>query len=161
MNSYGIFLRKKKEADIAHEYILSFMSEQKKKDDYRKRCNVCGHIFCYTLADLQKNKELEKQSFRNTLAAGAGALSGYYAAAANSSQAAEDLKSRIVDYDKCPNCGSRNLSDVTNEALENSSAPQETPISVTEELKNFKELLDCGIITQEEFDAKKKQLLGL
>lgn len=29
------------------------------------------------------------------------------------------------------------------------------------ELKKLKELLDCGIITQEEFDAKKKQLLGL
>ena len=29
------------------------------------------------------------------------------------------------------------------------------------ELKTFKELLDSGIITQEEFDTKKKQLLGL
>ena len=33
--------------------------------------------------------------------------------------------------------------------------------SPAEELKAFKELLDMGIITQEEFDAKKKQLLGL
>ena len=31
----------------------------------------------------------------------------------------------------------------------------------TEEIKKYKELLDSGIITQEEFDAKKKQLLGL
>lgn len=30
-----------------------------------------------------------------------------------------------------------------------------------EELKKLKELLDCGAITQEEFDAKKKQLLTL
>ena len=30
-----------------------------------------------------------------------------------------------------------------------------------DELKKFKELLDQGIISQEEFDAKKKQLLGL
>ena len=30
-----------------------------------------------------------------------------------------------------------------------------------EELKKYKELLDDGIITQEDFDAKKKQLLGL
>ena len=29
------------------------------------------------------------------------------------------------------------------------------------ELKRYKELLDIGIITQEEFDAKKKQILGL
>jgi predicted Zn-dependent peptidase len=33
--------------------------------------------------------------------------------------------------------------------------------SPAEELKKFKELLDMGIITQEEFDTKKKQLLGL
>lgn len=33
--------------------------------------------------------------------------------------------------------------------------------SPAEELKKFKELLDSGIISQDEFDAKKKQLLGL
>lgn len=46
------------------------------------------------------------------------------------------------------------------------SAPAATTVvvnnaSAADELKKFKELLDCGIITQEEFDAKKKQLLGL
>lgn len=33
--------------------------------------------------------------------------------------------------------------------------------STTDELKKFKELLDAGIITQEEFNAKKKQLLEI
>ena len=33
--------------------------------------------------------------------------------------------------------------------------------SSTDQLKAYKELLDNGTITQEEFDAKKKQLLGL
>lgn len=42
-----------------------------------------------------------------------------------------------------------------------SSAVSQTAISSADELRKFKELLDCGIITQEEFDAKKKQLLGL
>lgn len=37
----------------------------------------------------------------------------------------------------------------------------EAPVSNAEELKKYKELLDMGVITQEEFDAKKKQLLGL
>lgn len=43
-------------------------------------------------------------------------------------------------------------------------APATTIIQQTsnaDELKKFKELLDSGVITQEEFDAKKKQLLGL
>ena len=34
-------------------------------------------------------------------------------------------------------------------------------LSPAEELKKFKELLDMGVITQEEFDAKKKELLGI
>ncbi len=38
---------------------------------------------------------------------------------------------------------------------------QEIPQSNADELKKYKDLLDNAIITQEEFDAKKKQLLGL
>lgn len=34
-------------------------------------------------------------------------------------------------------------------------------ISPVEEIKKYKELLDNGIITKEEFEAKKKQLLGI
>lgn len=34
-------------------------------------------------------------------------------------------------------------------------------LSSADELKKFKELLDAGIITQDEFDAKKKELLGI
>lgn len=33
--------------------------------------------------------------------------------------------------------------------------------SSADELKKYKDLLDAGVITQEEFEAKKKQLLGL
>lgn len=36
-----------------------------------------------------------------------------------------------------------------------------TTLGTADELKTYKELLDSGVITQEEFDAKKKQLLGL
>lgn len=42
--------------------------------------------------------------------------------------------------------------------------PRQKPAAdspLTAELKEYKELLDLGVITQEEFDAKKKQLLGL
>lgn len=38
---------------------------------------------------------------------------------------------------------------------------QVQPISSADEIAKFKKLLDDGVITQEEFDAKKKQLLGL
>lgn len=38
-------------------------------------------------------------------------------------------------------------------------APAQTELGVAAELKTYKELLDSGAITQEEFDRKKKQLL--
>ena len=41
-----------------------------------------------------------------------------------------------------------------------SFAPAAEPRSAAAELKEFKDLLDSGVITQEEFDEKKKQLLG-
>lgn len=34
-------------------------------------------------------------------------------------------------------------------------------ISDAEELKKYKELLDSGAITKEEYEIKKKQMLGL
>ena len=58
---------------------------------------------------------------------------------------AEYIKSRIEHYKQAKNAPVS----ITN------------AVSPAEELKKFKELLDLGIITQEEFDAKKKQLLGL
>ena len=50
------------------------------------------------------------------------------------------------------------------EAKRSKNAPQviqTQAVSAADELKKFKELLDLGVIAQEEFDAKKKQLLGL
>lgn len=42
-----------------------------------------------------------------------------------------------------------------------SQAPQPAADDSADQIKKFKELLDMGAITQEEFDAKKKQLLGI
>ncbi len=50
-----------------------------------------------------------------------------------------------------------------NELKQQKNSPMviSSTVSNADELKKFKELLDSGVITQEEFDAKKKQLLGL
>ena len=41
------------------------------------------------------------------------------------------------------------------------SAPKAEKVDVEKELAKYKDLLDKGIITQEEYDAKRKQILGL
>ncbi len=43
----------------------------------------------------------------------------------------------------------------------NKDTPQVAAASVADEIAKFKDLAEKGIITQEEFDAKKKQLLGI
>ena len=69
--------------------------------------------------------------------------------AANQNEEAMKIKAYVEE--QIMNCAS-NKSGTTIVQQANSPA---------EELKKMKELLDMGIITQEEFDAKKKQLLGL
>ncbi len=60
----------------------------------------------------------------------------------------------------------KEFSKVQSETMQTSQpttdVPKTTPeVSNIEDIKKYKELLDMGIITQDEFDAKKKQLLGL
>jgi hypothetical protein len=43
----------------------------------------------------------------------------------------------------------------------NEFIPPSLEVSTTDELRKYKSLLDEGIITQDDFDAKKKQLMGL
>lgn len=53
---------------------------------------------------------------------------------------------------------------VFNEAFKNlqeNSIINKSDLSQADEIKKFKDLFDQGIISQEEFEAKKKQLLGL
>lgn len=55
------------------------------------------------------------------------------------------------------------LDDVIKMAQQSTGANSivQAAFSPADELKKFKELLDMGVITQEEFDAKKRLLLGL
>lgn len=62
-------------------------------------------------------------------------------------RAKEYIEKRIVEISRASNQPS--ITNVINEA------------SQADELLKFKKLLDSGVITQEEFDAKKKQILGL
>ena len=48
-----------------------------------------------------------------------------------------------------------------NQIILGGNEPQNDDSKCIESLEKYKSLLDNGIITQEEFDAKKKQLLGL
>ena len=53
------------------------------------------------------------------------------------------------------------INQLISEYKNSNTVQQSNTSSVADEILKFKNLLDNGIITQEEFEAKKKQLLGL
>lgn len=135
----------------------------KEASEHRMRCNVCGHIFCYTDEDIM----------RNTTNAGMGAIAaiGGIAAALGGGTIfhthhlqgqADRYNDKIVDYSRCPACNSTNITEIKKgEVTQPQNDTAALVSSSVDEIKKYKELLDMGIITQEEFEIKKKQLLGL
>ncbi len=133
--------------------------------EIRKKCNICGHVFCYSPIDLEHNKRKRNEAIYSALGGLGGAMSGNFAASAVQQLNTNQAMNAIVDYNKCPQCGSLDLKTISKEELsfemgavqrQSFNAPQ---ISAADELKKYKELLDIGVLTQEEFDAKKQELL--
>ena len=141
------------------------LDEFKAGKERRMRCNVCGTMFCYTYQDLVKNEQLAKQARSATLRGALNTISTSQILGAQQQAEADRLKAQIKDFTHCPNCNSTDLSRLSDDeykaALAAKNAPAAAAVSPMDELKKMKELLDMGIVTQEEFDAKKKQLLGL
>ena len=133
----------------------------------RVKCNTCGHLYCYNGADIEQNRRNAKMATLNSVGAIANAVGGTQIGARLDNNAAQNYLDKIVDYSRCPKCNSSDVRILSAEEYEkekaNPTAPNNggTAVSAADELKKFKELLDAGVITQEEFDAKKKQLLGL
>lgn len=55
----------------------------------------------------------------------------------------------------------KTFEDAKNNYISNASEPTQSQTSAADEIVKYKQLLDQGIITPEEFEAKKKQLLGV
>ena len=138
--------------------------------EFRKHCNVCGHVYCYTMGDLRRNQQLIRQSERESKLGLVQTLGSSQLMGKMNMDSAQQKLDQVVDYTRCPNCHSKDVSDIPDgEPISASETPAASTVvspaapaaSAMDELKKLKELLDMGIVTQEEFDAKKKQLLGL
>lgn len=129
--------------------------------EYRMLCLACGKRFFYTTKDLKDNQERAKRAMLSTVGSSVNALAGSSIVASTESGNADRLISQIRDFSKCPYCNSTSIREMTEDEWDNRNTNLQNAFSSADELKKFKELLDSGVITQEEFDAKKKQLLGL
>lgn len=165
LNNKRIPISKEKAKEIVINGLTT--EYQKYGDDYYMQCDLCKYIFHYTQQDLLNDAKAELEAAKQQMAGGLNMMLGNAYMGQRDVHNAEEKSSRIVDRNKCPKCGNSKLIRLTEEEakaeIEKQNAP--TPVvaeaSAADELKKFKELLDMGVITQEEFDAKKKQLLGL
>jgi len=135
--------------------------------EHKMRCNNCGHTYCFTMKDIEENIKNAKKAALSSVTSIAGTMSGHYATAAVSQQNAENQLNQIVDYEICPKCHSRDIIELSDEEIEAEKSCQgqknnpASGLSSADEIKKFKELLDAGVITENEFNTKKKELLGL
>lgn len=130
---------------------------------HKMYCDTCKNIYCYTNDDIRLNKLYSQRAGQQRTLEVTSALGGTRVETQMHSNQSQNYTDKIIDHKKCPHCGStcvREVTDTEYEQLTNTSNTTNT-ISAADELKKFKELLDMGAITQEEFDAKKKELLGL
>lgn len=135
-----------------------------KDTEVRMKCNACGRIYCYSAEDIERNRQNAKAAIRNAISGMANAVGGTQIGARLDNSSAQNYLDKIVDFNKCPHCNSTDVRTLSKEEYakeQQSVSAGNSSISSADELKKFKELLDNGVITQEEFDTKKKQLLGL
>lgn len=83
--------------------------------EYTKKCNVCGKVFCYTDEDIRKNAS-------NSLMAGLNALGGLASLGGGTifhtqhfTQQGDRYSDKVVDFNQCPYCHSRDISFCTKE----------------------------------------------
>ena len=127
--------------------------------EIRMKCNVCGSIYCYTIDDLKANVRNAAGNLAGSVVQLGGIATGNIGTAIYGKQ---NTTNQVVDYNRCPNCKSTDVSRYDSGAEKSANQlPNQSAQSSADEIRKFKELLDEGIISQEEFDAKKKDLLGL
>lgn len=135
-----------------------------KETEVKIKCNTCGHLYCFCESDIVRNNQLMKNAQTAAAMSALGALAGTRLDVYANSNRVDSAVSQMIDFAKCPKCNSRDISVLTDSQYEAEKCKEigtGNVVSQADEITKFKNLLDSGVITQEEFEAKKKQLLGL
>jgi len=83
--------------------------------EYRVRCNVCGHVYCYTDNDLSQNVKNAGLGLLGALGALFSIFGGTIFHTHHLQRQSDRYLDKTVDFEKCPNCNSRNITVVAEE----------------------------------------------
>ncbi len=86
--------------------------------EYVRRCTVCGKIYCYTDQDLKNNQENAIAGAVSAIGTIASIFGGTAYHTFELNKMSDRSLDKIIDYDKCPNCGSSSTVILTGDELE-------------------------------------------
>lgn len=144
--------------------------------DIEKVAILKGNKMITSISSEHKDSSLMRGIIGGVIAGGTGAIIGSLTAPSETNSHSVENQTMYVNIFvvseedpislSCPNelvadTLQRSLAKMMEIQTTQSSSETPTTSSITEEIRNYKKLLDDGIITQEDFDLKKKQLLGL
>ena len=98
----------KVQGNVALEHYASMNKEK----EYRKKCNVCGQIICYTKTDLELSKTNQTLAALYGFKSLTNMVGGSTYKKFEYGKRADMEQARVVDYTKCPNCHSSDLIDL-------------------------------------------------
>lgn len=81
--------------------------------EYYRKCNVCGKITCYTDDDLKENSDQAHIASLYALSTIGNAIAGTKYDMYESSKSCDRASNKLMDYSKCPSCGSKDTALVT------------------------------------------------
>lgn len=85
--------------------------------EYIKRCKICGKIWCYTDEDVKKNARNALAGSLSAIGAVANSIGGTKYDAYEQNKMANMAANRIVEFNKCPYCNSRDIMSITREDI--------------------------------------------
>ena len=83
--------------------------------EYRRICNVCGKIYCYTDKDLKDNATNSALSALSAIGGLASVFGGTRIDTYALSNQSDRYSEKIVNYDKCPSCNSLDTKIISDE----------------------------------------------
>ncbi len=128
-----------------------------------RHCKWCGEFYTYRLIG-GNNKYCSKKCEIEAEKAGKESSAQKASAKATKGSFVENLTKNIEDTKKGINMVKsffgKGKQEEPTPSMPQVQTQSNSSSSVADELKKFKELLDAGVLTQEEFDRKKKELIG-
>jgi len=97
--------------------------------EYRRKCQVCGKIYCYTDADKTASNVNAIAGALGSLAAGLNAIDGSMFGAFAFNAQSDRANSRVTDFTRCPSCGSTSTVELTAEQWEQEQRRLTTSVS--------------------------------